>query len=122
MTMKAKLHPCWTPELGAQGFPYSDRYNVTLDGELLVKRSRDPECDAARVLVAKGITGKLTMLDGNTGKPRTIVNIEKAAQWCVGSNLDKYRWKGGKGVNYSPPIGETGLVVPTIPPSASEAA
>ncbi len=35
-------------------------------GKLLVERSRDPECDAARTLLAKGITGKLTMLDGKT--------------------------------------------------------
>ena len=47
---------------------------------LLVEHSRDPECDAARALVAKGITGELTLLDGKTGIPRTIINIEKAAK------------------------------------------
>ena len=36
--------------------------------------------DAARALLARGITGHLTMLDGKTGIPRTIINIEKAAQ------------------------------------------
>jgi hypothetical protein len=108
MTMKAKLHPCWTTELGAQGFPYSDRYNVTLDGELLVKRSRDPECDAARVLVAKGITGKLTMLDGNTGKPRTIVNIEKAAKVCVKEG--PLRFAPHESRPERPSAGETDLV------------
>lgn len=56
------------------------RYSVLFDGKLLVERSRDHECDAARALLAKGYTGKLTMCDGNTGKPRTIVNIEKAAK------------------------------------------
>jgi hypothetical protein len=56
------------------------RYSVLFQGELLVERSRDPGCDAARALLAKGITGKLTMLDGKTGKPRTIVDIEKAAR------------------------------------------
>jgi hypothetical protein len=49
----------------------------------LVERSRDPECDAARALLAKGITGTLTMLDGKTGKPRTIIDIEKAAGHCA---------------------------------------
>jgi hypothetical protein len=70
--LKARLHPIWVPRVGY-------RYSVIFRGKLLVERSRDPECDAARALVAKGITGKLTMLDGKTGKPRTIINIEKAA-------------------------------------------
>ena len=48
--------------------------------KLLVERSRDPECDAARALVAKGISGELTLLDGKTGIPRTIINIERAAK------------------------------------------
>jgi hypothetical protein len=54
--LKARLHPRWT----SAGY----RYSVIFRGKLLVERSRDPECDAARALVAKGITGKLTMLDG----------------------------------------------------------
>jgi hypothetical protein len=57
--MKARLHP-----LG------NDRYSVLFDGRLLVERSRDPECDAARALLAGGYTGTLHMLDGKTGKPR----------------------------------------------------
>jgi hypothetical protein len=73
----ARLHPRWVG--GRDGYSYS----VIYDGKLLVDRSRDPECDAARALLAKGITGKLTMLDGKTGKPRTIVDIEKAAKLTV---------------------------------------
>ena len=49
-------------------------------GGLVVECSRDPECDTARALAAKGMTGKLTMLDGKTGRPRTIIDIEKAAR------------------------------------------
>ena len=49
------------------------RYSVICRGELIVDRSRDPECDAARALLARGITGKLTLLDGKTGKPRIII-------------------------------------------------
>jgi hypothetical protein len=67
--MKARLHP-----LG------NGSYSVILDGKLLVERSRDPECDAARALAAKGITGKLTLCDGKTGIPRTIIDIERAAK------------------------------------------
>ena len=67
--MKARLHP-----LG------NDRYSVLFDGRLLVERSRDPECDAARALLARGYTGTLHMLDGKTGRPRTIIDIERAAK------------------------------------------
>ena len=45
--------------------------------------SRDPECDVARALLARGITGKLTMVDANTGKQRTIIDIERAAKLTV---------------------------------------
>ena len=74
--LKAKLHPVWVPRGGY-------RYSVIFRGELLVDRSRDPECDAARAPVAKGITGRLTMLDGKTGRPRTVIDIDRAAQLCV---------------------------------------
>lgn len=74
--LKARLHPIWVPKVGY-------RYSVIFEGKLLVERSRDPECDAARALLARGITGKLTMLDGKTGNPRTIINIERAARLCV---------------------------------------
>src|SRR5262245_29558520 len=60
--------------------PYSDRYNVGFAGEVIVERSRDPETDLARALLAQGHTGTVTMLDGDTGTPRTIINIEKAAK------------------------------------------
>ena len=75
--MRARLHPHWVG--GEVGYVYS----VIYDGKLLIECSRDPECDAARALVAKGITGKLTILDGKTGIPRTIINIEKAAKLRV---------------------------------------
>jgi hypothetical protein len=78
MTLKARLHPRWVG--GRDGY----RYSVIFDSKLLVERSRDPECDAARALVAQGYTGMLTMLDGKTGKPRTIIDdIEKAARLFV---------------------------------------
>ena len=70
----ARLHPLWIG--GSTGYAYS----VIFRGELIVDKSRDPECDAARALLARGHTGRLTMLDGKTGKPRTIINIEKAAK------------------------------------------
>ena len=77
MTLRARLHPLWVG--GRDGY----RYSVLFEGKLLVDRSRDPECDAARALLAKGFTGKLTMLDGKSGKPRTIIDVEKAARLTV---------------------------------------
>src|SRR6478672_6635917 len=76
----AQLFPVWTPEVGAGGMPYSDNYNVAFEGEIIVERSRDPETDLARALLARGHTGTVTMLDGATGKPRTIIDIERAAK------------------------------------------
>ena len=98
--MKARLHPHWMG--GRTGYVYS----VICEGQLLVERSRDPECDAARALVAKGITGELTLLDGKTGIPRTIINIERAAKLTVEEGpcaplLRKYRRRYGS-EGYSP--------------------
>src|SRR6185369_3659059 len=72
--LTARLHPKWIG--GRDGY----RYSVICRGELIVDRSRDPECDAPRALKAMGHTGRLSMLDGKTGVPRTIINIEKAAR------------------------------------------
>ncbi len=74
--LKARLHPVWSPRVGY-------RYSVIFRGKLLVERSRDPACDAARALLAHGITGKLTMLDGKSGKSRYTIDIERAALLTV---------------------------------------
>jgi hypothetical protein len=75
-------------------------YSVIFRSKLLVERSADPECDAARALLAQGITGKLYLSDAGgfsvakkrelwgvrykyTARPpmpRTIIDIEKAAK------------------------------------------
>jgi hypothetical protein len=67
------------------GVPRDDYYvyDVTFDGETIVAGSRGPECDAARVLLARGVTGSLVILDANTGKHRTTVSIEAAANLTV---------------------------------------
>jgi hypothetical protein len=99
-------------------------YNVTLDGELVVERSRDPEHDLARVLLARGVTGKVTIHDGNTGKPRTIINFAKAAKLsAVERNrgrlaLETYRETPRReGYSHEEPE-----LVPTLPCDLSEAA
>jgi hypothetical protein len=92
--LRARIHPLWVG--GRDGY----RYSVVFGGKLLVDRSRDPECDAARLLLAKGITGQLTLLDGKTGKPRTVIDIERAARLTVeetagAPRFRKYRQRGG---------------------------
>src|SRR5713101_7646968 len=53
----------------------SDRYSIEFDGELIVKGSRVAELDCARVLLSRGITGKLIIVDGATGRHRTTIDI-----------------------------------------------
>ena len=53
------------------------------DDELVVENSPDPECALARVLRARGIGDFVTIIDGATGKPRSRVNIAKAAEVAV---------------------------------------
>ena len=77
-------------------------YDVEFDGDLIVTDSRDAEHDLARALLARGYRGQVTLIDGKTCQPRTLVNIEKAAKWCVGSNLERYRWKGDERSDSSP--------------------
>jgi hypothetical protein len=84
-------------------------YDVEFDGDLIVMDSRDPEHDLARALLSRGITGHVRLIGpGCTGAiiHRTTINIERAAQWCVGSNLERYRWRGAETSDYSPPAGE----------------
>jgi hypothetical protein len=107
-----ELFPIWAG--GKAGY----LYNVTLDGELVLERSRDPECDLARVLLGRGITGIVDIHDGNTGKVRTRVNVEKAAKVYVseedkaGLRLRKYRETPGS-ASYSP---EDAPPLPRYPP------
>jgi hypothetical protein len=91
--MKARLHPHWVG--GRDGY----RYSVLFDGKLLVEKSREPELDAARALLAQGITGKLTMCDGKTGKPRTIM---KAANLTVKEGQLRFVEQSRPNSPYSP--------------------
>jgi hypothetical protein len=78
------------------------RYSVIFRGKLLIEGSRDPECYAARALVAKNIMGKLTMLDGKTGKPRTFIDIEKAARLTAEEGPNAPRFRRFRGVEEAP--------------------
>ena len=110
--MKAYLHPKAKP---ASKHWYA--YDVVLDGETIITDSRDPEHDLARALLARGVKGKVTLHDGNTGKPRTIINIEKAAKLTVseesrdGLRVRTYR-ENPDSQGHSP---EEPMVLPTMP-------
>ena len=58
-------------------------YDIEFSGELVVRDSKDPECELARALLARGITGTIRLHDANTGKPRIAINIEKCAKLTV---------------------------------------
>src|SRR5262249_22538947 len=81
-------------------------YDVLLNGETIVFDSRDPEHDLARALLARGVKGTVSVIDGATGKPRSSVYIQKAAKHGIGSNLDLYGWKPPQIGKDSPHAGE----------------
>jgi hypothetical protein len=97
--------------------PYSDRYNVMFGGEIIVERSGDPETDLARALLARGHTGTVTMLDGATGKPRTIIDIERAAKVRTVETGSSPRFRRVETCAESPPPGETTSpgIIPPVP-------
>ena len=69
----AQLRPIWVG--GRAGY----KYDVLFGDEVVVVQSLDPEHDLARALLKRGIIGIVTMLDAETHKPRTLIDIEKAA-------------------------------------------
>ena len=85
----ATLHP---PQR-ADGVRYSGKWSVSFRGELVVESSTDPECDCARVLLTRGFTGTVAMLDEKTLRPRSFVDIRKAAlhRTAEGRTYPKFR-------------------------------
>jgi hypothetical protein len=59
------------------------RYDVMFEGGVIVANSADPECDLARALLARGIRGSVTVIDADTGRPRSQVNIQNTARVSV---------------------------------------
>jgi hypothetical protein len=57
-------------------------WHVDFDGERIVTGSADPEYDACRPLLARGVAGRVEFIDGRTGRLRfTLASIEAAAGW-----------------------------------------
>ena len=65
------------------GARYSGTYSVSVNGEVIVAGSRDPECDASRALLSRGIHGKAKVIDAVTGAHRSTVDIQKASKLTV---------------------------------------
>jgi hypothetical protein len=59
------------------------RYRVTCLGETLIESARDPEFEACRALLAKGIKGTLVTYSPGSSVPRMKVDIEKGAMLTV---------------------------------------
>ena len=59
------------------------RYDVLLDGNVIVRRSRDPEHEAARALHDRGLRGQFRTIDFHTGEPRMILDIARAAKLSI---------------------------------------
>jgi len=56
------------------------RYRVTYLDKTLIQSTRDPELDACRALLAKGIKGTLVAYSPGGSFPRMRIDIEKGAQ------------------------------------------
>ena len=99
--MKARLHPIWVG--GRDGY----RYSVLFNGKLLVERSRDPECDVARALLAQGITGKLTSATARQDAPgpSSILSGPRSVARARGGGTDFASKRTGKPPVASPTVG-----------------
>jgi hypothetical protein len=65
----------------SQEYVSGHKWDVIIDGDLLLKASKNPEFEACRALVAKGLAGKLTTY--RDGRPAMTLDIEKAAKVTV---------------------------------------
>ena len=86
----ATLTPRWRG--GNSGYCY----DATFNGEQVVTDSTDPEHDLARALLAKGVTGVIEIVEAESGKARTFVNVVPAAKWSIFEGqrqLGRGRWK-----------------------------
>ena len=72
------------------------RYDVRLCEEVIVRGSRDPEHDAARALLARGITGPMTTTRANGMVCMRFASIEDTARLTIvetAKGFEVRRWK-----------------------------
>jgi hypothetical protein len=68
------------------------RYRATLNGEGLIGGSDTPFLDSARVLLSRGVTGRLEMWDETRPYPRMVGDIASAARLTVRTDRGKLRF------------------------------
>ena len=77
--------------------PTGARYRVTYQGEVLIASTRDPEHDAARKLLRRGITGMLETWRHGVPYAAMRLDIEDAAKWTITEGpctpLHRVRWR-----------------------------
>jgi len=72
-----------TPDGGLKATSSGVRYTVWYQGEILLKSSRVPFCDAARALLAMGKTGSLQVKRRGSDRIEARSNIESLAKLSV---------------------------------------
>jgi len=92
---------------------YTGRYQVEFDGDLIVEDSRDPECDLARALQSRRVSGMVEVIDAITGSHRSTVNIKKAASLRTAETGTWPRFRRAETYAERPFAGETDL--PVVP-------
>jgi hypothetical protein len=79
----------------------AQRYQVWLGNEVLIEDTHNPEYEACRALLARGITGRLeTYREGNP-HPAMILDIEKAAKLTISEGAHgptRVKWQPFEGV------------------------
>ena len=70
------------------------KWNVEFDDELIVENSKDPECDTARARLARGITGKVGVIDAD---PQTAETSPVGIPVPKDLNLVVFDGGGGEG-------------------------
>ena len=63
--------------------PKTDGYRVWHDGDVLIERSHDPEYDACRVLLSRGVVGTLITKWKDAAYDAMRLDIEKGAKWTA---------------------------------------
>jgi hypothetical protein len=106
------------PPIRKTGIPYTGRYQVEVEGDLIVSDSRDPETDLARALLSRGITGMVKVMDANNKKHRCTVDIEKAAKLRTVEGPHGPRFVAYQTCLDRAPVSETGLPCTPLPEAA----
>ena len=79
------------------------RYRVTYLGETLIESARDPEYEACRALLAKGVKGKMVTYSPGSLVARMRIDIETGAKLTIIENAKE----GPRRARYRPHPGST---------------